>query len=67
MITGLWSLAFGQRCHGLAPWSITLAATKGPALLFKDATALCRGVSRLLLPSATESSTNETKAKSRLL
>src|SRR5258705_270082 len=36
------------RCHGLVPWSLTLAATK-EARPSQDATALCRGVSRLLL------------------
>src|ERR1700730_11064064 len=37
------------RCHGLAPWSFTLAATNGAKEVSGDATALCRGVSRLLL------------------
>src|SRR6266404_5028301 len=31
-------------CHGLAPWRLTLAATRSAA--FADATALCRGGSR---------------------
>src|SRR6266699_1945368 len=35
------------RCHGLAPWSLTLAATKTtPRKNLSDATALRRGVSR---------------------
>src|SRR6266436_4225360 len=34
------------RCHGLAPWRLTLAATKDNSEGFSDATALCRGVSR---------------------
>src|SRR6266478_3701631 len=33
-------------CHGLVPWSLTLAATKDNSEGFSDATALCRGVSR---------------------
>ncbi len=37
-----------RRCHGLVPWSFTLAATKRLAAA-EDATALCRGVLRLLL------------------
>src|SRR5260370_12351293 len=34
------------RCHGLAPWSLTLAATRKRTLSPLDATALRRGVSR---------------------
>src|SRR6266851_6070208 len=34
------------RCHGLAPWSLTLAATNKSCTTFLDATALRRGVSR---------------------
>src|SRR6266542_4447669 len=37
-----------RRCHGLVPWRLTLAATKKPRRS-EDATALRRGVSRLLL------------------
>src|SRR5258707_397187 len=33
-------------CHGLAPWSLTLVATKRTRRNFWDATALRRGVSR---------------------
>src|SRR3984893_15320086 len=40
--------AYFSRCHGLVPWSFTLAATK-VQFNFPDATALCRGVSRSLL------------------
>jgi len=39
--------SFSERCHGLAPWSFTFVATKRVSP--KDATALRRGVSRLLL------------------
>src|SRR5713101_5537833 len=34
------------RCHGLAPWSLTLTAPKDNSEGFSDATALCRGDSR---------------------
>jgi len=47
------SYKIGQKhfygCHGLAPWRLTLAATKRATEGFADATALCRGGSRLLL------------------
>src|SRR6266850_7047002 len=38
-----------KRCHGLAPWSLTFAATQGKARMKRDATGLPRGVSRSLL------------------
>src|SRR6266851_3831776 len=42
------------RCHGLAPWSLMLAATKTtPAKNLSDATALRRGVSRSPLQKQT--------------
>src|SRR4030095_271926 len=38
------------RCHGLAPWSFTLAATKDMShRISQDATGLPRGASRSLL------------------
>src|SRR4030095_6727766 len=37
-------------CHWLAPWSLTLAATKKRSKGTKDATGLPRGASRSLLP-----------------
>jgi hypothetical protein len=36
-------------CHGLAPWRLTLAATKKLQNVVADATALCRGGSRFML------------------
>jgi len=36
-------------CHGLAPWSFTLAATRNVSKGFADATALRRGASRFVL------------------
>src|SRR6266566_1224413 len=42
------------RCHGLAPWSLTLATTKtNPHKNLSDATALRRGVSRSPLQKQT--------------
>src|SRR6266404_9964308 len=39
--------SLSSRCHGLAPWSLTLAATKTTHRKnLSDATALRRGVSR---------------------
>src|SRR5581483_4102554 len=40
---------FSFRCHGLAPWCLTLASTRTAISVF-DATALRRGASRWLLP-----------------
>src|SRR5687767_7931792 len=42
------------RCHGLVPWSLTFVATDATpcGLWTQDATALCRGVSRSLLPAS---------------
>src|SRR5882724_3309766 len=42
-----------RRCHGLAPWSFTLAATEQNLTTVGDATALRRGVSRLQLQNKT--------------
>jgi len=36
----------GQRCQGLVPWSVTLAATDRGEVSDRDATGLSRGVSR---------------------
>src|SRR5258708_2083862 len=48
------SLSLSSRCHGLAPWSLTLVATKSSLSLnsLPDATALRRGVSRSRLQKA---------------
>src|SRR5581483_2900610 len=40
---------YSSRCHGLAPWCLTLASTRTAISLF-DATALRRGAPRWLLP-----------------
>src|SRR5258705_8441080 len=41
-------------CHGLAPWRLTLAATKHSGKTFADATALRRGGSRSQLQNTAE-------------
>src|SRR4030095_6409196 len=46
-------LAPNSRCHGLAPWSLTLAANPAPGPLTPDATGLPRGASRSLLQDTT--------------
>src|SRR5215813_15011369 len=46
-----WLPYLRSRCHGLVPWSFTFTATKnGFPICVLDATALCRGLSRSLLP-----------------
>src|ERR1041384_2876655 len=45
-----WIMAL-VRCHGLAPWSFTIAATRNQKPQMPDATGLSRGVSRLELHS----------------
>src|SRR6185503_12682306 len=41
-----------KRCHGLVPWSLTVAATNEQAKIVSDATGLSRGVSRWPLPTS---------------